>query len=42
MDSVESVNLKDFVQRVATATMKFTEFYLATSYEMYSVSSQTK
>ena len=34
----ESVNFKDFVQRAATATMSLTEFYLATSYKVYSVS----
>ena len=29
--AIESVNFKDFVQRVATATMQLTGFYLATS-----------
>ena len=40
--AIESVNFKDLVQRAATATMQLTEFYLAASYKMYSVSSQTK
>ena len=31
-----------FAAKAATATMQLTEFYLATSYKMYSVSSQTK
>ena len=33
---------RDFFHRAATATTKLTEFYLAISYKMYSVSSQTK
>ena len=35
--AIENVNFKDFVQRAATATMRLTEFYLATSYKMYSM-----
>ena len=33
---------RDFFHRAATATTKLTEFYLAISYKMYSVTSQTK
>ena len=38
--AIEGVNFKDFVQRAATATMLLTEFSLATSYKVYSVSSE--
>ena len=39
--AIESNNFKDFDQRAVTAKMKLTNFYLATSCKMYSVSSQT-
>ena len=38
----KSINFTDFVERIATVIVWLTEFYLATGYKMYSVSSQTK
>ena len=35
-------NFTDFVQRAATAIIKLTQFYLATSYKVPSISSQRK
>ena len=40
--AIESVNFTDLVQRAATAIIKLTEFYLATSYKVPSISSQKK
>ena len=40
--AIENVNFTDFVQRTANVIIQLSEFYLATSYKMYSVTSQTK
>ena len=41
-DQIESVNFIDFVQGEENVIIQLTQFYLATSYKMYLVSSQTK
>ena len=40
--AIGSVNFTDFGQRAATAIIELTEFYLAASYKVPSVGSQTK
>lgn len=40
--AIESLNFTDFGRLAATAKIWLAEFYLATCYQMYSVSSQTK
>ena len=41
-DQIESVNFIDFVQGEENVIIQLTQFYLATSYKMYLVSSKTK